>query len=85
MNAFRVWLRPLGKTFRVRVDGLRNAQWLLERLGRSFVFKTANPITEDNGSSCCTFHLAHDFRMSPHEFERLMATIPEVQIMTDPA
>ena len=85
MNTFRVWLRPLGNTFRVRVDGLKNAQWLLDRLGRSFVFKTADPISEDKGSSCCTFRLAYDSQMSPRGFERLVAAIPEVQMMTDPA
>ena len=85
MKPFRVWLRPLGSTFRVRVDGLRNARWLLERLGRSFIFKTAEPLGEDEGSSCCTFHLAYDSQMSPRGFERLLAAIPEVQMMTDPA
>jgi hypothetical protein len=83
MNAFRVWLRPLGNTFRVRVEGLGNAQWLLDRLGRSFVFKTANPISEDVDSSCCTFHLAYDSQMSFRGFERLLATIPEVEMMRD--
>ena len=38
MNVFRVWVRPLGGNCRVRVDGIRNAQWLLNRLGHSFVF-----------------------------------------------
>jgi hypothetical protein len=83
MNAFRVWLRPLENTFRVRVDGLRNAQWLLNRLGRSFVFKTAEPMNEDETSSCCTFRLAYNSQMSPRGFERLLAAIPEVQLMRD--
>ena len=85
MNAFRVWLRPLGSAFRVRVDGVGNAKWLLDRLSRSFVFKTAAPMSEDEGSSCCTFHLAYNSQMPPRGFERLLAAIPEVKLMTDPA
>ena len=85
MNAFRVWIRSLGGNCRVRVDGLRNAQWLLNRLGRSFVFKTADPMNEEEGSSCCTFRLAYSSQMSRRGFERLLAAIPEVTLMTDPA
>ena len=85
MNAFRGWLRPLGNVFRVRVDGPGNAQWLLDRLGRSFVFKTADPVNEDRGSSCCTFHLAYNSQMSRRGFEKLLAAIPEVNLMADPA
>ena len=46
MNAFRVWARPLGYITEVRVDGIKNAKWLLDRLGHSFVFKTSEPINE---------------------------------------
>ena len=85
MNAFPVWVRPLGSNCRVRVDGIRNAQWLLDRLGHSFVFKTADPMNEEVGSSCCTFRVAYSFQMSRRGLERLLAAIPEVKVMTDPA
>ena len=85
MNAFSVWLRPLGNACRVRVDGIRNAQWLLDRLGRSFVFKTADPMNEEEGSSCCTFRVAYDFQTSRRGLDRLLAAIPEVNLMTAPA
>ncbi len=83
MNAFPVWLRPLGSNFRLRVDGGRNALWLLNRLGHSFVFKTADPINEEQGSSCCTFRVAYSSKMSRRGLERLLAAIPEVKLMTD--
>jgi len=85
MNAFRVWIRPLGSNCRVRVDGTSNAQWLLNRLGHSFVFKTADPMNEEEGSSCCTFRVAYNSQMSRRGLERLLAAIPEVKLMTDPA
>ena len=85
MNVFRVWLRPLGSACRVRVDGIRNARWLLDRLGHSFIFKTSDPVDEEEGSSCCTFRLAYRSQMSRRGFERLLVAIPEVNLMADPA
>jgi len=69
MTMFSVWLGTLGDAFRVRVDGVGNAQWLLDRLGRSFLFKTSDPMNEEEGSSCCSFCLAH----SPQTSRRGMA------------
>ena len=85
MNAFRVWIRSSESNCRLRVDGLSNAQWLLYRLGHSFVFKTAAPMSEDEGSSYCTFNLAYSPQMSRHGFERLLTALPEVNLMADPA
>ncbi len=59
MSTFRVWIRPLRSNCRVRVDGIGNAEWLLGRLGRSFVFKTAEPMNEEDGSSHCSFHVEY--------------------------
>ena len=85
MNAFHVWVRPLGDTCRVRVDGVKNAQWLLSQLGRSFVFKTAEPMNEEADSTYCTFRMAYSSQMSRRGLERLLAGIPEVVLMMDPA
>ena len=85
MNAFSVWIRPLGSNCRMRVDGIGNAQWLLNRLGHSFVFKTAEPMNEEEGSSCCSFRLAYNSQTSRRGLDRLLAAIPEVNLMTDPA
>ena len=85
MNAFPVWVRPLGNNCRLRVDGIRNAQWLLEHLARSFVFKTSDPMDEEQGSSCCTFQVAYSSQMSRRGLEKLLAGIPEVDLMTEPA
>ena len=85
MNAFRVWVRRLGDACRVRVDSMENAKWLLGRLSNSFVFKTSEPMNEDIGSSCCTFCVAYNSQMSHRTFEILLAAIPGVQLMSDPA
>jgi len=85
MNAFHVWIRPLGNACRVRVAGMQNAQWLLARLGHFFVFKMAEPMNEEADSSCCTFRVQYSSQMSRRGLERLLAGIPEVVLMTDPA
>ena len=79
MKTFRVWLRDLGHDCRVRVDGITNAEWLLQRLSQSFIFKTSQPVREEEGSSCCTFRVAYAFKMSPQSLGRILAGMPEVQ------
>jgi hypothetical protein len=85
VNSFHVWIRPLGDTCRVRVAGAQNAQWLLSRLGHGFVFKTAEPMNEEMDSSCCTFRVAYSPQMSRRGLETMLARIPEVVLMPDPA
>ena len=85
MNAFRVWIRSSESNCRVKVDGISNAQWLLNRLGHSYVFKTAAPISEEEGSSCCSFRVAYNSQTSRRGLARLLGAIPEVKLMTAPA
>jgi hypothetical protein len=85
MGRICVWIRPLGASCRVRVDSKKNADWLLDRLSRSFAFKTCEPVSEDDRSSCCSFRILYTSVMSRLTLDRLMASIPEVQLMSDPA
>ncbi len=85
MNKFRVWIRPLGSCCRLRVDGCQNAEWLLARLSRSFAFKSCEPMNVDIATSSCTFQVLYTSDMSRTRFDRLMASIPEVTVMSDPA
>jgi hypothetical protein len=84
MNAINVWLRPLGDFCRVRVDGIENARWLLDRLSQSFVFKTFEPFAETMGSSVCSFQVPYNPPLSRSKFERLLAAIPEVHLSREP-
>ncbi len=86
MTRFSVWVRPLGQTScRIRVDSCKQANWLLERLGRSFIFKNCEPIREELRSSSCTFQVPYDSRNTRGNLERVLNAIPEVQLMSDPA
>jgi hypothetical protein len=83
-KTFRVRIRSLHNVCRVRVDGMNNAMWLLTRLGQSLVFKSAEPIDDDEEASCSTFHVPYNSQMSHFKLERLLAGIPQIQLMSDP-
>lgn len=82
MSPFQVWICPSEDYCDVHVDGISNAHWLLSRLGREFVFKTTDPIREEAGSSQCSFRVPYKPPVSRAMFERLLASIPPVQLMT---
>ena len=84
MNAFQIWLRPLGELYRVRVDTVEHAKWLLDQLSQSFVFKTAAPLIETEGTSACSFEVPLNPRMSRAKLEKLLGAIPEVKMMMGP-
>jgi hypothetical protein len=85
MSLFPVWIRPLSSACRMRVDGIHNTQWLLNRLSQSFVFKSSEPVREEEGSSCCSFHVLYSSQMSDSKFAKLLGAIPEVNLMLEPA
>jgi hypothetical protein len=63
------------------VDGADNARWLLDRLARSFVFRSAKPITQERNSSLCTFHVPRGPRLSLGNLQKLLTEIPEVTLL----
>jgi hypothetical protein len=85
MRSFRVWIRPNGDFCHVRVDGKQNAKRLLDCLSQAFVFKTFEPMTEDEGSSCCNFLVPYNPPLSRSSFVKLLTAIPDVQLMSEPA
>ena len=85
MNRFRVWLRPLNSGCKVRVDGITNAKWLLDRLSRSFVFKSSEAMNEDEFFPACVFAVPYGSQMSYPVFTKLLSGISEVDLMPEPA
>ncbi len=84
MTKFRVWVRLLGPQYRVRVDGVHNAHWLLNRLTKSSMVPFGEPLVERAGSPICNFFVPCTPTMPPAQFESLLAAIPEVRLMIDP-
>jgi hypothetical protein len=81
MQTFRVWVQPLDYEYLVCVDGLKNAQWLLDQLGRSFVFRSSQPISQDTNSPLCTFQVPCGPQLTLTKLQKLLANIPEVTLL----
>jgi len=84
MRSFSVWIRPDGDFCQVRVNGKENAKRLLNCLSESFVFKTFDPMTEDEGAFC-RFLVPYNPPLSRSSFVKLLAAMPEVRLMSEPA
>jgi hypothetical protein len=84
MNTFPVWVRSLGGASRVTVEGAANTRWLLERLRRATNVNGPVTMLHDKISSICSFQMAYDASTSRSGFEKLLAAIPEVKLMTEP-
>jgi hypothetical protein len=85
MKSFCVWLSRIDGASGLRVDGVKNATWLLSKLSDLFVFKTSEPLREAPNSPDCTFRVAHSSQLSGHKFEKLLAGITEVKLIFEPA
>ena len=85
MNRFRVWVRPLGDACRVRVDGTENAMWLLAQLGQSLAFNACEPIQDDEASFRSTFQVPYTPQLPRPKLEEMLAAIPQVRMMLEPA
>jgi hypothetical protein len=85
MKPYRVWVRPIGDFCRVRVDGTQNARSLLKLLSQSFVFKTFDPMIEEDDSTVCSFLVPYNPPLSRSAFAKLLMAIPEVRLMAEPA
>jgi hypothetical protein len=85
MKSFRVWIRPGGDFCHVRVDGLDNLQWLLEQLSQFFVFRTFEPIGKRDDAQHWTFDVPCNPPLTQARLRNLLAAMPEVQLMREPA
>jgi hypothetical protein len=81
MKVFRVWVRPLDYEYLICVDGVENARWLLDQLARSFVFRSARPISQDANSPLCTFQVPCGPLLSLTRLQKLLGDIPEVTLL----
>jgi hypothetical protein len=85
MESFRVWVQPLDYEYRVSVEGLANASWLINELSRSFIFKSALPMTNDRRTALCSFQVPYNSLLPFAVFRRILAAMPCVQLTMQPA
>ena len=80
-DAFKVWLRPLGDSCRIRIEGPENANWLRARLSQSF--KTMKEINVVEGSIYRSYRIDYIPSMTHSAFETVLSSIPTVRLMAD--
>jgi hypothetical protein len=83
MSKIRVWLRPAGEDYKVRVDGKENCRWLRDRL-RQKGFQSSDPVGI-TGTEQFVFHAAFPPQVSHEKFHQCMTSMPEVELQLDPA
>ncbi|HLJ12408.1 MAG TPA: hypothetical protein VKU82_14530 [Planctomycetaceae bacterium] len=83
MNKFKVWLRPSGIDCKVRVDGPGNVRLLRERLQAKGI-SSSEPIAI-KGTSHCILHAHYPPQVTEEGLVMYVASIPEVELMLDPA
>lgn len=81
MDRFRVWVQPCDYEFLVCVDGMQNAQWLIDQLGWSFVFRSARPIYREESSSLCSFQIPCHAQLPFAKFKKLLTAMPQVRLL----
>jgi hypothetical protein len=81
MDAFRVWVHPSDYEFLVCVDGKDNARWLIDQLGRSFVFRSAQPIYEEASSALCSFQVPCNAQLPFSRFKKMLVAMPQVTLL----
>jgi hypothetical protein len=82
VKTFRVWVQPTEYGYFLLVDGVENARWLLDQLGRSFVFRSAEPIAQKLDSSLCTFEVPGGPFVTLNMLRKLLVAIPEVTLLS---
>lgn len=84
MKTFRVWLRPLGDSCRISVEGEENARWLIGRLNDSYMFRKLQLRALPQAENICTFEVPQLTPESALALEARLARYPEVELMREP-
>ena len=85
MKLFNVWTRPLGKTCRVCVEGLKSGRWLFSKMEDKAGSGNCTSIGLDQADGKYSFLVSYTITFSQYDLDDLMAALPEVRIMNQPA
>ncbi len=82
LQPFRVWLRPMGESWRIAVEAGHEAKWLIEKLAEHG-FRSVDLIQDANDLHC-TFRCPTRDRDEKKRVEELLGRLPEVQVQLTP-
>lgn len=80
----RVWVRSLGNACRVRVEGVHNAEWLVDRLARTSALEGLDSVDLQPHGSICTFEIPNSIARTLASLETELAQMPGVELMLEP-
>ncbi len=83
MSPFHVWLRPLGNSCRVRVDGIGNTRWVLDHLERHPAIRAIGSLDVMVDDTVCSFCIPFHSTLSSQTFDRMIREVPEAQVMLE--
>ena len=81
MQSFRVWLQAAGPRHQITVEKISDANWLLSRLSRDFVFKNSTPVRVDDLTGNCRFEISSLPPISLSAIKSVLARIPTVNLV----
>jgi hypothetical protein len=67
------------------VDGIGNARWLLDELGRHPAIRAIGKLDVIVDDTVCSFCIPFHSSLSSQTFDRLIGSLPEVRLMLEPA
>ena len=79
---FRVWMRPLGLSWKMAVEAGYEAKWLTQRLAEHG-FDTVD-FVQDSSDLHCTFRCLTANRVEKESVEKLLKQWPEVKLQLNP-
>ena len=82
-RSVKVWLRPAGAVCKIRVSGEENARWLCERLTEREV-QCTTPMKQGS-TDFYVFRAEYPRHIAHAQFEELIKSLSEVELMLDPA
>jgi hypothetical protein len=80
----RVWVRPLGNGWRVRVESVENATWLIDRLKETHELIGLEYVEMRSTEAGCMFEIPNSSRRTRLTLESALAQIPGVRLMLEP-
>ncbi len=82
-ESFRVWIRPLGFSWKIHVEGRPQAGWLKDQLVAHNVPCTDTTRVWDG--KAVGFRCLSETQRQKESVERLLRSLPQVRIQIDPA
>lgn len=82
VKSIPVWLSPRGQCCRMRVEGMKNASWLLEQMAAVAICPQGGMWSLRNGITFYSFELKCLGQHDSSDVERLLKGLPSVQLMS---